>query len=56
MFMYLMDTITGSYTPKYYNIDQIIKIAKPFFHKPINIYRSKKLSFGVFLTTLPIDH
>lgn len=46
---------TGSYTPRYYNISRIITIAKPYFQKPINIYRSKKLSFGVFLTTLPID-
>lgn len=46
---------TRSYTPKYYNIEEIIKIAEPYFQKSINIYRNKMLSFGVFLTTLPLD-
>ena len=46
---------TRSYMPKYYNIEEIIKIAEPYFQKSINIYRNKKLSFGVFLTTLPLD-
>ena len=45
---------TGPYVPKYYKAADIIGIARPFSLKDINIYRNRKLSFGVFLTTLPI--
>lgn len=45
---------TGTYVPKYYKAADIVGIARPFFLKDINIYRNRKLSFGVILTTLPI--
>ncbi|MBI4688711.1 MAG: class I SAM-dependent methyltransferase [Nitrospirae bacterium] len=45
---------TASYVPRYYDIAVITKIAKPYFQKPINIYRNRELGFGAFLTTLPL--
>lgn len=46
---------TGAYIPHYYYASEIMEIAARHTEKPINCYRTRRLSFSIFLTTLPIN-
>lgn len=47
---------TGAYIPHYYYASEIMDIAARHTEKPINCYRNRRLSFSIFLTTLPINN
>lgn len=46
---------TGSYTPRYFSIDQLRKISPIINSKKTQIYRDTRLSFGALISSLPIS-
>ena len=40
------------YTPKYYKVDEIIRIARDYGYTDVKILRDSKMSFGAFLYQL----
>jgi SAM-dependent methyltransferase len=45
---------TGGYVPRYFAANQIEDLARPFNDKTVRVFRDSRLSFGAFLTTLPV--
>lgn len=45
---------TNGYTPRYYTPNQLAKIVRKYTDKPLYVYRNSRLSFGAFISTLPI--
>jgi SAM-dependent methyltransferase len=46
---------TMSYRPRYFSYDQIKRLATVADSKPIYIFRSRRLSFGALISSLPIS-
>ena len=46
---------TGGYVPQYHQATEIAAIAKRHQINQLNIYRRRKLRFGIFVSNLPIN-
>jgi len=46
---------TGGYVPRYYAPEEIAAIAGRYIAKPLCVWRDPRLSFGAFVSSMPID-
>lgn len=46
---------TGAYVPRYFDVHGIEAIASRHNPRPMRVFRDRALSFGAFVTTLPVD-
>lgn len=45
---------TGSYIPRYFTVDEVLRCVPPQRPGPFYVYRNPQLSFGALIATLPI--